>query len=178
VSSADSTQKEHWVGLFFYTELLQTFYLLRVCDYKAASKHVERLDTAVKSEMQRGQRIKELGTELSAVERSLAQPVLKERERAALVHKQRQLKDQLRALCGYDELNDVLDYGDKLLLAPPPMHGEWLPRTAVFVLVDLMVVMVSRPKGIFRECGKRIQSGLQIIHGMFCSMLTYFKYCV
>ncbi|XP_047064444.1 sister chromatid cohesion protein SCC4-like [Lolium rigidum] len=157
-------EKEHWVGLFFYTELLQTFYLLRVCDYKAASKHVERLDTAVKSEMQRGQRIKELGTELSAVERSLAQPVLKERERAALLHKQGQLKDQLRALCGYDALNDVLDYGDKLLLAPPPMHGEWLPRTAVFVLVDLMVVMVSRPKGIFRECGKRIQSGLQIIH--------------
>ena len=70
-----SVQKEHCVGLFFYTELLQTFYLLRVCDYKAASKHVERLDTAVKSETQRGRRIKELGTELSAVERSLAQPM-------------------------------------------------------------------------------------------------------
>lgn len=161
-------QKEHWVGLFFYTELLHTFYLLRVCDYKAASKHVDRLDTAVKSEMQRGQRIKDLGTELAAVERSLAQPMLKERERTAMAHKQRQLKTQLRARCGYDTVNDVLDYGDKLLLAPPPMHGEWLPRTAVFVLVDLMVVMVSRPKGIFRECGKRIQSGLQIIHGMFC----------
>lgn len=157
-------QKEHWVGLFFYTELLQTFYLLRVCDYKAASKHVERLDTAVKNEMERGRRIKELGTELSAVEGTLAQTMLKERERVALAHKQGQLRAQLQALCGYDTLNDVLDYGDKLLLAPPPMHGEWLPRTAVFVLVDLMVVMVSRPKGIFKECGKRIHSGLQLIH--------------
>ncbi|KAF7016161.1 hypothetical protein CFC21_029839 [Triticum aestivum] len=157
-------QKEHWVGLFFYTELLQTFYLLRVCDYKAASKHVERLDTAVKNEMERGHRIKELGTELSAVEGTLAQTMLKERERVALAHKQGQLRAQLQALCGYDTLKDVLDYGDKLLLAPPPMHGEWLPRTAVFVLVDLMVVMVSRPKGIFKECGKRIHSGLQLIH--------------
>ncbi|XP_062225380.1 sister chromatid cohesion protein SCC4 [Phragmites australis] len=157
-------QKEHWVGLFFYTELLRTFYLLRICDYKRASQRVELLDTAVKREMQRGQHIKGLASELTAVERTLGQPGLKERERSALAHKQRQLKAQLRTLCGYDSLNDVLDYGDKLLLAPPPMHGEWLPRTAVFVLVDLMVVMVGRPKGIFKECGKRIDSGLQLIH--------------
>jgi len=161
-------QKEHWVGLFFYIELLRTFYLLRVCDYKAASQRVDRLDTAAKSELQRGQHIKELANELRAVERTLGQLGLKERERSALSHKQRQLKAQLRALCGYDSLADVLDYGDKLLLAPPPMHGEWLPWTAVFVLVDLMVVMVSRPKGIFKECGKRINSGLQLILGMRC----------
>lgn len=158
-------QKEQWTGLFFYTELLQTFYLLRTCDYKAASQHVERLDTAAKDEMQKGQRVKELAAELGTVERTLAQPGLKERERSALTHKQRQLKYQLQTLCGYDKLNDVLDYGDKLLLAPPPMHGEWLPRAAVFVLVDLMVVMVSRPKGIFKECGKRIHSGLELIRG-------------
>ena len=108
----------------------------------------------------------ELAYELRAVERTLGQPGLNERERSALSHKQRQLKAQLRASCGYDSLSDVLDYGDKLLLAPPPMHGEWLPRTAVFVLVDLMVVMVGRPKGIFKECGKRINSGLQLILGM------------
>ncbi|EEC77052.1 hypothetical protein OsI_15436 [Oryza sativa Indica Group] len=158
-------QKEQWTGLFFYTELLQTFYLLRTCDYKAASQHVERLDTAAKDEMQKGQRVQELAAELGTVERTLAQPGLKERERSALTHKQRQLKYQLQTLCGYDKLNDVLDYGDKLLLAPPPMHGEWLPRAAVFVLVDLMVVMVSRPKGIFKECGKRIHSGLELIRG-------------
>ncbi|KAL6851556.1 hypothetical protein ACP4OV_020489 [Aristida adscensionis] len=161
-------QKEHSVGLFFYTELLRTFYLLRICDYKVASQYIERLDKAAKSEMHRGQRIKELSNELSAVERTLGQPMLKERERSALAHKQRQLKDQLRTLCGYETLNDVLDYGDKLLLAPPPLHGEWLPRAAVFLLVDLMVVMVGRPKGIFKECGKRINSGLQLIHAFCC----------
>jgi MAternally affected uncoordination len=159
-------QKEHWAGLFFYMELLHTFYLLRTCDYKSASQRVERLDAAVKGEMQRGRRVKELANELGAVERTLGQPGLKERERSALAHKQRQLKAQLLSLCGYDSLNDVLDYGDKLLLAPPPMHGEWLPRTAVFVIVDLMVVMVGRPKGIFKECGKRIKSGIHLIHGM------------
>ncbi|KAJ1270431.1 hypothetical protein BS78_06G051700 [Paspalum vaginatum] len=158
-----AAEKEHWVGLFFYTELLRTFYLLRTCDYKAASQRVEQLDTAAKTEMQRGRRIKELANELSAVERMLERSMLKERERSALSHKQMQLKNQLRALCGYDSLNDVLDYGDKLLLAPPPMHGEWLPRNAVFLLVDLMVIMVGRPKGIFKECGKRIDSGLRLI---------------
>ncbi|KAK3145050.1 hypothetical protein QOZ80_4AG0322090 [Eleusine coracana subsp. coracana] len=157
-------QKEHWAGLFFYVELLHTFYLLRICDYKSASQRVERLDTAVKGEMRRGRRVKEFANELSAVERTLGQLGLKEWERSALAHKQRQLKAQLQALCGYDSLNDVMDFGDKLLLAPPPMHGEWLPRTAVFVLVDLMVVMVGRPKGIFKECGKRIISGIQLIH--------------
>ncbi|TVU13731.1 hypothetical protein EJB05_37155, partial [Eragrostis curvula] len=157
-------QKDHWMGLFFYMELLHTFYLLRICDYRSASQRVERLDMAMKNEMQRGQHIQEFAKELSTVEKTLGQPGLKERERSALAHKQRQLKAQLRSLCGYDSLNDVLDYGDKLLLAPPPMNGEWLPRTAVFVLVDLMVVMVGRPKGIFKECGKRIESGIQLIH--------------
>ncbi|CAO1939105.1 unnamed protein product [Urochloa humidicola] len=157
-------QKEHWVGLFFYIELLRTFYLLRICDYKTASRHIERLDTAVKSERERGQRIKEIANDLRRVERKLGQPGLKERDWSTLSHKQGDLKAQLQELCGYDKLSDVLDYGDKLLLAPPPMHGEWLPRTAVFVLVDLMVVMVGRPKGIFRECGKRIDSGLRLIH--------------
>lgn len=164
-------QKEQWAGLFFYTELLHTFYLLRICNYKFASQRVELLDTAVKAEMQRGRRVKELANELTTVERTLGQPGLKEWERSAQAHKQRQLKAHLRSLCGYDSLSDVLDYGDKLLLAPPPLHGEWLPRAAVFLLVDLMVIMVGRPKGIFKECGKRIKSGIQLIHGMCCEIL-------
>ncbi|KAK9279503.1 hypothetical protein L1049_013182 [Liquidambar formosana] len=52
---------------------------------------------------------------------------------------------------------------DRLELAPPPIDGEWLPKSAVYALVDLMVVVVGRPKGLFKECGKRIQSGLQAI---------------
>lgn len=75
------------------------------------------------------------------------------------MHKLRQLKEM--SPDGWDSNDD-----DKLVLAPPPMDGEWLPRNAVFALVDLMVLMVGRPKGIFKECGKRIQSGLRLIHGM------------
>ncbi|CAI9770718.1 unnamed protein product [Fraxinus pennsylvanica] len=51
----------------------------------------------------------------------------------------------------------------KLELAPPPIDGEWLPKSAVYALVDLMVVVFSLPKGLFKECRKRVQSGMQII---------------
>ncbi|KAK6912324.1 Chromatid cohesion factor MAU2 [Dillenia turbinata] len=69
-----------------------------------------------------------------------------------------------------NELKETVSVGidrqawrDKLDLAPPPIDGEWLPRAAVYVLVDLMVVIFGRPKGLFKECGKRIQSGLQSV---------------
>ncbi|KAK8596596.1 hypothetical protein V6N13_001210 [Hibiscus sabdariffa] len=52
---------------------------------------------------------------------------------------------------------------DKLFLAPPPINGEWLPKSAVYALVDLMVIIFGRPKGNFKECDKRIQSGIHII---------------
>lgn len=54
---------------------------------------------------------------------------------------------------------------DKLELAPFPIDGEWLPRSAVYALVDLSVVIFGRPKGLFKECGKRIQSGIEAIQG-------------
>jgi len=54
-------------------------------------------------------------------------------------------------------------WGDKLELAPPPIDGEWLPKSAVYALVELMVVIFGRPKGLFKECRKRIESGLQTI---------------
>ncbi|XP_072979158.1 sister chromatid cohesion protein SCC4 [Typha angustifolia] len=157
-------QRQHCVGLFFYTELLQTFYLLRICDYKSASQHAERLDAAMKGEIQKARQLKDLSSELDAVEQSLRKPSLQQREWFALVEKQQQLRGQLNAATGLDANGDRWDFGDKLLLAPPPVDGEWLPRNAVYALVDLMVVMVGRPKGIFKECGKRIQSGLELIH--------------
>ncbi|KAL0436633.1 UNVERIFIED_CONTAM: Sister chromatid cohesion protein SCC4 [Sesamum radiatum] len=60
---------------------------------------------------------------------------------------------------------------DKLELAPPPIDGEWLPKSAVYALVDLMVVVFSKPKGLFKECQKRIQSGLQTIQGLLTCFL-------
>lgn len=160
-------QRQHYIGLFFYNELLQTFYLLRICDYKGAAQHVEKLDAAMKSEQQKVQHVKELIAELNSVNRSLFQSNLQRRDRLSLYEKQSQLQEQLRMATGVDSTNKLLDLDDKLLLAPPPMDGEWLPRGAVSALVDLMVVMLGRPKGVFKECGRRIQSGLQLIYGKF-----------
>lgn len=66
--------------------------------------------------------------------------------------------------------------GDKLQLAPPPIDGEWLPKSAVYALVDLIVVVFGRPKGLFKECAKRIQSGMHIIQG--CSPAFLVSLCV
>ncbi|KAK1271747.1 hypothetical protein QJS04_geneDACA022639 [Acorus gramineus] len=41
--------------------------------------------------------------------------------------------------------------------------GEWLPKSAVFALIDLMAVIVGRPKGVFKEGVRRLQSGLHVI---------------
>ncbi|KAF6139827.1 hypothetical protein GIB67_009674 [Kingdonia uniflora] len=54
-------------------------------------------------------------------------------------------------------------WGDKLELAPAPIDGEWLPKAAIYALVDLMVVIFGRPKGLFKECGRRIQSGVHLV---------------
>ncbi|KAJ3670735.1 hypothetical protein LUZ60_008161 [Juncus effusus] len=160
-----SYQKKHLTGLFFYTKLLQTFYLLRICDYKSASQHIETLDSAMKTETQRLQRVKQIHSELQSINQSLSRPDLHSTERFGLEEKRAGLADRLKAETGLESYPlDLDNYGEKLYLAPQPMDGEWLPRNAVFALVDLMVVMVGRPKGIFKECGKRIQSGLQLIH--------------
>lgn len=88
---------------------------MRLCDYKKAEPHVDKLDAAVKAYRAQTQPMKELG--------------------------------------------------DKLRLASPPIDGEWLPKSAVFALVDLIVVVFGHPKGNFKDCGKRIQSGMHIIQG-------------
>ncbi|KAG9158384.1 hypothetical protein Leryth_013131 [Lithospermum erythrorhizon] len=49
---------------------------------------------------------------------------------------------------------------ERLELAPPPIDGEWLPKSAIYALVDLIVVVCSRPKGLFKECVKRIDQEL------------------
>ncbi|KAK0579594.1 hypothetical protein LWI29_028403 [Acer saccharum] len=59
--------------------------------------------------------------------------------------------------------NERRALGDKLFLAPPPIDGEWLPKSAVYALVDLMAVIFGLPKGLFKDCAKQIQSGMQII---------------
>lgn len=145
-------------GLFFYKELLCTFYRLRICDYKNAAPHVGNLKELV----QREQLISELNAELDMIRENLSRTDIRQRDRMALYQKQTQIEEQLKL---------VPAWGDKLNLAPAPIDGEWLPKIALFVLVDLIVVVFDRPKGLFKECGRRIQSGLQVIQGMSFMLL-------
>lgn len=48
---------------------------------------------------------------------------------------------------------------------------EWIPKPAVLVLVDLMSVICSRPKGMFKDCTLRINSGLNLVNGIPTSLI-------
>jgi hypothetical protein len=61
---------------------------------------------------------------------------------------------------------------NKLPLGPAPLDEEWIPKVAVFVLVDLMSVVCSRPKGMFKDCTSRISSGLERVNGMNLRITT------
>lgn len=173
------------MGLFFYHELLQTFYLLRICDYKSATQHVDKLDAAMKADVQKVRVVKELKEQIDSANRSLSQSNLQRKERSTLSEKKEQLEEQFRSASGFDSYDKYVEFEDKFYLAPPPMDGEWLPKSAVYALVDLMTVMLGRPKGVFKECGRRIQSGLHLIHGesvlekcdMICPVLLHFQPC-
>ncbi|EPS69102.1 hypothetical protein M569_05664, partial [Genlisea aurea] len=172
--SFEPKQRQQCLGLFFYYELLQLFYLLRICDYKTATQRLENLDSFVKSDMERMQAIQDLRNELAVLKQSLLRTDLNFRERSALLEKQDNLEERLS---GYMEStstervtlepayfgNVKRACNEKLELAPPPLNGEWLPKSAVYALVDLMVVVFGRPKGLFKDCQRRIQSGLQTI---------------
>ncbi|XP_043698974.1 sister chromatid cohesion protein SCC4 isoform X3 [Telopea speciosissima] len=168
-------KRQQCLGLFFYNELLHTFYRLRICDYKNASQHIDKLDAAMKDELQQVQRVEELTGELNAINLSLSRSGLHHKERSALCQKQAQIEEQLSHVTRFSSTGKVSlepsyfgnarrAWEDKLALAPPPIDGEWLPKGAVYALVDLMVVISGRPKGSYKECGRRIQSGLHAIH--------------
>ncbi|XP_027940567.1 sister chromatid cohesion protein SCC4 [Vigna unguiculata] len=172
--SIDLDKRRQCPGLLFYNELLHIFYRLRLCDYKNAAPHVDNLDAAMKFDMQQTQQIQELVKELDILDQSLSRSDLHYRDRTALSRKQTMIKEQLSSmtglnLIGQESLQPVYfgnvrrTIGDKLQLAPPPIDGEWLPKSAVYALVDLIVVVFGRPKGLFKECAKRIQSGMHII---------------
>jgi MAternally affected uncoordination len=136
---------------------------MRQGDYKNAAPHVDNLDAAMKYDRWQTQHMQQLAKELSVLDRSLSRYDLDYRDRAALSGKQAQIKKRL--------IKGRRTLGDKLLLAPPPIGGEWLPKSAVYALVDLIVVVHGRPKGLFMECGNRIHSGMRIIQG--CSATVF-----
>ncbi|CAJ1970797.1 unnamed protein product [Sphenostylis stenocarpa] len=172
--SIDLDKRRQCPGLLFYNELLHIFYRLRLCDYKNAAPHVDNLDAAMKFDMQQTQHIQELVKELNVLDQSLSRSDLHYRDRTALSKKQTMIQEQLSSMTGLTSIgqeslqpvyfgNVRRTIGDKLQLAPPPIDGEWLPKSAVYALVDLIVVVFGRPKGLFKECAKRIQSGMRLI---------------
>ncbi|KAJ8751443.1 hypothetical protein K2173_016653 [Erythroxylum novogranatense] len=170
-------KREQCLGLFFYYELLHIFYQLRICDYKNATQHVDKLDVAMKADSHRMREIQGLTNELDALNQSLSRPDLPNRERSLLSAKHAQIQNHLSKISrvmssSCEQSLEPAYFGnvrrawqDKLVLAPPPLDGEWLPKSAVYALVDLMVVIFGRPRGLFKECAKRIQSGMQTIQG-------------
>ncbi|KAK9998990.1 hypothetical protein SO802_018593 [Lithocarpus litseifolius] len=172
--SIAQNKRQQCLGLLFYNELLHVFYRFRVCDYKNAAQHVDKLDAAVKADMQQTREIQELTNEINTLNQSLSRSDLHYRDRSALAEKQAQLQERLKSKTTlsssgqhylepayFGNVKRTLE--DKLELAPSPIDGEWLPKSAVYALVDLMVVIFGRPKGHSKECGKRIQSGMHII---------------
>lgn len=149
----------------------------RICDYKNVQQNVDKLDAAMKADLQQTRHIQELSEELNALNQSLSRSDLHYRDRSALSEKQTRLQERLKSmtrLCSTGKpYLEPAHFGnvrgaweDKLELAPPPIDGEWLPKSAVYALVDLMVVIFGRPKGLFKECGKRIQSGMHTVQGL------------
>ncbi|KAI4382684.1 hypothetical protein MLD38_008620 [Melastoma candidum] len=129
-ASIQPDRKECCLGLMFYNELLHAFYYLRICDYKGAAEHVEKLDAAMNEDLQRSQTDRSTLGSMNVMHSA-----------------------------GIDETASP----KKLDLALPPMDGEWLPRGAVYALIDLMVVHIGRPKGLFKDCNKRIASGMTTV---------------
>ncbi|KAF5751296.1 hypothetical protein HS088_TW02G00309 [Tripterygium wilfordii] len=156
-------EREQCFGLLFYNDLLHIFYRLRICDYKNASQHVDRLDAAAKTHSQKAAQMQDLTNELNALNQSLSRSDLSFRERSTLSSKQALLQEGLGSIPSLASTGCLEIHADKIFLAPPPIDGEWLPKGAVYALVDLMVVILGRPKGFFKECAKRIQSGIHAI---------------
>ncbi|KAF5954539.1 hypothetical protein HYC85_007395 [Camellia sinensis] len=160
--SIQPEKRQQCIGLLFYNELLHIFYLLRICDYKNAAQHVEKLDVAMKADMQQMRHIQELTKELNALNLSLSRSDLHYRDRSALSEKQAQLEEQLSNITGLSSAGkETLEpayfgnvkraWGDKLELAPPPIDGEWLPKSAVYCTLHLEVIIVLQMKGSFND---------------------------
>ncbi|KAM7257502.1 hypothetical protein ACFE04_013243 [Oxalis oulophora] len=169
-----SKREGECLGLLFYNELLHVFYRLRICDYKNAAPHVDRLDAAMKAGMLKMQEKQQITNELDTVNKNLSRPNLPSRERTTLSSRYTRLQERLQSIDpstsnGRESLeaayfgNTKRALTDKLVLAPPPIDGEWLPKSAVYALVDLMVIVLGRPKGQFRDCTKRFHTGVNLI---------------
>ncbi|KAJ8445779.1 hypothetical protein Cgig2_000959 [Carnegiea gigantea] len=186
--SFDLNKRQQCLGLLFYNELLHVFYRLRICDYKNVAQHIDRLDAAMKADTQQVERVQELTNELNALNQSLRQPDMNYGDRQVLSKKRAQIEQQLRHISASSPIGQAMDSSyighqkkpcaDRLELAPFPIDGDWLPKSAVYALVDLTVVIFGRPKGLFKECGRRIQTGIQTIQGQLFEVYSVLQMAI
>lgn len=138
----------------------------------------------MKTDLEKLQQARELAKELNIVNEGLIQSDLPHRDRQTLSNRRIQLEVEISSLVGPESMGqEVLEpayfgnvkreLGDRLELAPHPIDGEWLPKSAVYSLVDLMVVILGRPKGLFKDCAKRIQTGVNTIRGSYFCLYCY-----
>lgn len=146
-------QRQSSIGLLVYSELLQAMWLLHVCDYKSLKAHVQSLETWIGSSP----------TVNGLHQQSAEQPFqLSLCQRTGSVSDISSFPDHLRAVCSKS---------GRLRLGPPPLDAEWLPLTAVSIVVDLLALACLRPDGdkgriMARQsvCLTRIQGELRRLH--------------
>lgn len=166
-NSFTSGQKKSCLGLHLYNELLHTFYLLRICDYKEALCHIDILDAALKDTQQemtdggddqsKGRESEIVSSDASSVKRVKSSVTQQKMQTVEQQPEVKRVKNQ--DYSGYRNKMPIAI--GKLELGLAPLDGEWLPKSAVAVLIDLMAVVCARPKGMFKECGKRLLSGMK-----------------
>jgi len=142
----------------------------------------------MKADTQQVERVQDLTNELNALNQSLSQPDMKYGDRQVLSEKRAQIEQQLRYISASSPIGQAMDSAyighekkpcaDRLELAPFPIDGDWLPKSAVYALVDLTVVIFGRPKGLFKECARRIQTGIQTIQGQLFEVYSVLQMAI
>ncbi|KAG0591394.1 hypothetical protein M758_1G168900 [Ceratodon purpureus] len=167
--------KRSHAGLHVYKELLYIFYLMRACEYKEGQERVTDLDTTLR-ELEQAVPVQqavfdpvvyqELRNQLDWLIRELQLPGALPQRTADLQYHYGLIQQQL---VQYEQLRNPVaqpqEDRNRLPLGPAPLDEEWIPKVAVLVLVDLMSVICSRPKGMFKDCTSRISSGLERVNG-------------
>lgn len=167
--------KRSHAGLHVYKELLYIFFLLRACEYKEVQDRVTDLDTTLR-ELEQAVSVQqpvfdplvyqELQNQFEWLIKELQLPGASSQRTADLQYHYGLIQQRLFQ---YEQLKYHVAtlQGDpsKLQLGPAPLDEEWIPKAAVLVLVDLMSVVCSRPKGTFKDCTIRINSGLDRVNG-------------
>ncbi|KAL2632427.1 hypothetical protein R1flu_017113 [Riccia fluitans] len=160
-------QRQACKGLYVYKLLLQTVFSLRICDYKEATYHLGSLDAALadNGEPAIPNEQQNLQQQLNYVEEQMKHASMSPGMLSDLRRQYQAVQCQLDLSIQQSRGNQLgLTNSGRLPLGPAPLDEEWLPKGAVLALVDLLGAMCMRPKGMYKQCSKRIESGLSRVH--------------